>query len=148
MPFFVTWPDPYPFQIVTHTPNSWYMTRVLRQLRKIKSVCPTTSSEPVLSWKPPVLFWSFWDNHTQQFFDSDFYFVPQKNPELAVLWFRRDLKNQNPVVIKEIDTHPTLLRTLGPYDTFANPWSNARNTRSIVTKKKVENTNSKPSYMQ
>jgi len=24
-------------------------------------------------------------------------------------------------VIKEIDTHPTLLRTLGPYDTFANP---------------------------
>jgi hypothetical protein len=45
---------------------------------------------------------------------------------------RRIQQNQNPVVIKEIDTHPTLLRTLGPYDTFANPWSKARNTRSMT----------------
>ncbi len=32
-----------------------------------------------------------------------------------------EFKKQEPVVIKEIDTHPTLLGTLGPYDTFANP---------------------------
>jgi hypothetical protein len=45
---------------------------------------------------------------------------------------RRIQQNQNPVVIKEIDTHPTLLRTLGPYDTFPNPRSKARNTRSMT----------------
>jgi hypothetical protein len=46
---------------------------------------------------------------------------PQKEPGTGSFLIQKDLKYQNPVVIKEIDTHPTLPRTLGPYDTFANP---------------------------
>jgi len=100
-------------------------------LRNINCAWTTTSLLPVLSRKLPVLC-SFWKNQTQQFFDSDFSFPPKMNLELAVFWLRRIKQDQNPVVIKEIDTHPTLLRTLGPYDTFANPWSKARNTRSMT----------------
>ncbi len=90
--------------------NHWFVTCSLRKLLVLCSV---------------------WNNQTQQSFDSNFPFPPKRTWNWQFSDSDGFLKPE-PVVIKEIDTHPTLLRTLGPYDTFANPWSKARNTTSMT----------------
>ncbi len=48
------------------------------------------------------------------------FLFPPKEPGTGSSLIQKDFKKE-PVVIKEIDTRPTLLRTLGPYDTFTKP---------------------------
>ncbi len=88
-------------------------------LRKIKFACTTTCFLAVLLRKLPVLC-SFWNNQTQQFFDSDFLF-PQKEPGTASSLLQKDFKNQNKWLLRKLIPTQHCLEHLDPMTPLLTP---------------------------